>query len=107
MSLIETNPRSAGQFRYTDQAQFQFLRFSGVEEFGTKLRVLRQNEDMTLQELADELGYESHSYLSEIESAKKKPPTQLILQVSRIFGVSTDSLLKDEISIQQLKDEAN
>jgi len=78
-----------------------------VEDFGTKLRVLRQSEDITLEELASELGYESHSYLSEIESDKKKPTVELVLQVSRRFGISTDSLLKDEISIQQLKDEAS
>lgn len=78
-----------------------------MDEFGTKLRVLRQRQDTTLQELADELGYETHSYLSEIESAKKTPTAKLVLQVSRIFGVSTDSLLKDEVSIDQVKHEAN
>ncbi|WP_423824879.1 helix-turn-helix domain-containing protein [Salinibacter ruber] len=71
-----------------------------MEEFGTKLRILRQSRDVTLQELASDLGYESHSYLSEIESGKKKPTAELVLQVSRRFGVSTDSLLKDEVSIQ-------
>jgi len=76
-----------------------------MEKFGTKLRVLRQQKGLTLEQLADHLGYETHSYLSEIESSKKKPTTELALKVSRLFSVSTDSLLKDEISIEELKDE--
>lgn len=76
-----------------------------MKEFGTKLRVLRQKHGLTLKELATRLGYETHSYLSEIESAKKRPTADLVLKVSRLFEVSTDSLLKDEISIEDIEDE--
>lgn len=70
-----------------------------MERFGEKLRHLRTNKNLTLKELAQELGLSSHGYISEMETGKKKPTAEIILTLSRLFEVSTDQLLKDELNI--------
>lgn len=52
---------------------------------------------MTLKGLAEELGYKSHTYISEVENGKKLPTLKMVLQVARYFDVATDELLKDEL----------
>ena len=69
--------------------------------FGEKLRTLRNSNGLTLTQLAERLGYRAHGYLSEIESGKKLPAAGLVLKVSRLFDVSTDELLKDELEIPE------
>ncbi|MCA9997060.1 MAG: helix-turn-helix transcriptional regulator [Anaerolineales bacterium] len=70
-----------------------------MNRFGEKLRTLRNEHKITLLQLAQEFGYTSHSYLSEIEYGYKMPTVALVLKVSRFFDVSTDSLLKDEMDL--------
>jgi transcriptional regulator with XRE-family HTH domain len=70
-----------------------------LTRFGEKLLALRHHRNMTLKELADALGYAAHGYLSELEQGKKKPTTSLVVRLSRFFAVSTDQLLKDELSL--------
>ncbi len=67
--------------------------------FGEKLRILRYRKGLTLIQLAEQLGYKAHGHLSEIESGKKLPTTGLALKVARLFEVTTDVLLKDELEI--------
>lgn len=67
--------------------------------FGEKLRTLRNRRGITLTQLAEQLGYKAHGHLSEIESGKKLPTAGLALKVARLFDVSTDALLKDELEI--------
>lgn len=55
---------------------------------------------MTLQGLAEALGYKAHGHLSELESGKKKPTVDFVLQIARLFNVTTDQLLKDELNIK-------
>lgn len=71
-----------------------------MQRFGEKLRTLRKQQGMTLQELAQELGFATHSYLSKIERGQKMPTGQLILDVSRFFDVSADQLIKDELELE-------
>jgi transcriptional regulator with XRE-family HTH domain len=70
-----------------------------IKRFGEKLRILRQHKGLTLQELATALGYKAHGHLSELEAGKKTPTVDFVLLVSRFFDVSTDELLKDELSV--------
>lgn len=70
-----------------------------MKKFGEKLRKLRKHHKVTLQWLAQQLGYTTHSYISEIESGRKTPTVQFVLNISRLFGVSIDVLLKDELEI--------
>ncbi len=70
-----------------------------MKRFGEKLQALRTAHHMTLVELAHALGYTTHSYLSEIESGKKRPTVEFVLGVAQLFDVTTDELLKDEIEL--------
>lgn len=70
-----------------------------MKRFGEKLHTLRVQRGMTLKELALALGHTSHGYISEIESGKKKPTAELALNVARLFNVTTDQLLKDELEL--------
>jgi len=70
-----------------------------VERFGEKLHLLRTSHQMTLKELAVALGYTAHGHISEIESGKKKPTAEFALKVARLFNVTTDQLLKDELDL--------
>ena len=60
------------------------------------------------EELADKLGVSRQS-VSKWESAQSVPDLQRILEMSKIFGVSTDYLLKDDIEnvIPSEKDETD
>lgn len=70
-----------------------------MQRFGEKLHALRIQHRMTLKDLALALGYTAHGYISEIESGKKKPTAEFALAVARLFNVTTDQLLKDELEL--------
>lgn len=70
-----------------------------MKRFGQKLRTLRTHRQMTLTALAQALGHSAHGYISEIESGKKVPTAEFVLNVARLFHVTTDELLKDEIDL--------
>jgi len=40
-------------------------------------------------------------HISELESGKKKPTAELVLNAARLFCVSTDQLLKDELDLDR------
>lgn len=71
-----------------------------MERFGEKLRSLRKQQGMTLKNLADELGFRSAGSVGDLESGRKKPSLEVALQLSRLFGVSVDQLIKDELEIE-------
>ena len=71
-----------------------------MEKFGEKVRLLRQHHNVKLIELSSVLGYNTHSYLSEIESGRKIPTVALVLKISSIFNISTDVLLKDNLEVE-------
>ncbi|MFL5802413.1 MAG: helix-turn-helix domain-containing protein [Roseiflexaceae bacterium] len=70
-----------------------------MQRFGEKLRLLRQQRQMTLTELAQALGYVAHSYISAVETGKKQPTVDFVLKVSRLFAISMDHLTKDELEV--------
>jgi transcriptional regulator with XRE-family HTH domain len=74
-----------------------------MKRFGEKLRGLRTAHGLTLQQLAADLGYATHGYISELESGKKVPTATLVLKVARRFAVSTDVLMKDEMDLPTLR----
>jgi len=71
-----------------------------IQRFGEKLRTLRMRHDMTLKQLASELGLTAHGYISELEAGKKLPTAEFVLNVARLFDVTTDELLKDELELK-------
>lgn len=72
-----------------------------MRRFGEKLRVLRKRRGMTIIALAEALGYAptSNSYISEIETGKRRPKIDFVLKVAHYFGVTTDQLVQDEIEL--------
>jgi transcriptional regulator with XRE-family HTH domain len=70
-----------------------------MQRFGEKLRALRTAHALTLQQLAAELGYATHAYISELEGGKKMPTAALVIKVANRFGTSTDALLMDDIDL--------
>ena len=63
--------------------------------FGEKLYQLRKERGMSQEALAQELGV-SRQAISRWELGEVAPDTGNVLAVSRLFGVSTDYLLRDE-----------
>ena len=70
-----------------------------MQRFGEKLRFLRSNSGMTLTVLAENLGYRTHGYISEIEAGKKAPSVAFLLAVADLFSVSVDDLVKDDVEL--------
>jgi len=54
---------------------------------------------MTHVDLAAVLGYASSSQISFLETGKKKPTADLILKISKLFNISADLLLDDELDM--------
>ena len=71
-----------------------------MQRFGEKLRILRTQQGLSLKALALKLGLSAHGYISELESGKKKPTAEFVLNAARLFDVSTDQLLKDELDLE-------
>lgn len=61
-----------------------------------KIMELRKKSGWSQEELADQLNV-SRQAVSKWESAQSVPDLERVLAMSRIFGVSTDYLLKDEM----------
>ena len=72
---------------------------ASIQRFGEKLKAIRLAKGLTLQQFAESLGYSAHGYISELEAGKKMPTVEFVIGISRIYGVSTDELLKDELEI--------
>ena len=71
---------------------------------GDKIMNLRKKNAWSQEELAEKLGVSRQS-ISKYESAQVVPDMEKILKLSRIFGVTTDYLLKDEIEDLEFLDE--
>ncbi|NLL80054.1 MAG: helix-turn-helix domain-containing protein [Clostridiales bacterium] len=65
-----------------------------------KIIQLRKKNGWSQEELANQMNVSRQS-VSKWESAQSVPDLDKILQLSQIFGVSTDYLLKDEIELEE------
>lgn len=70
-----------------------------MQRFGEKLRTLRIHRDLTVRELAQALGYASHSYVGDVELDRRRPTADFVLKVALFFDVSTDSLMRDDLDL--------
>ena len=64
--------------------------------FGEKLQALRKAQGLSQEELAQRINV-SRQALSKGESGASVPDTENVIALSRLFGVSTDYLLLDEV----------
>jgi DNA-binding XRE family transcriptional regulator len=46
------------------------------------------------------LGFSSRGYVGDLESGRKKPSLEVTLKIARLFDVSVDSLVKDEMDVE-------
>jgi transcriptional regulator with XRE-family HTH domain len=69
-----------------------------MEKFGEKLRALRKREGLSQEQLANMLGIH-RSHIGKLEQGHKTPNAAMILKISRIFNVTTDQLMKDELEL--------
>ena len=72
-----------------------------MARFGEKLRYLRQQRGMTMRQLADALGFNSHGYLGDLESGRRQPSLELALIIADYFEVSIEQLARDELEIDE------
>jgi len=63
--------------------------------FGTKLRHLRQLQQLTQAELAQRLPAWTQSQISSLEIDRSDPSLDLVIALADIFGVTIDYLLRD------------
>ncbi len=70
-----------------------------MQRFGEKLRILRKQHNMTLKELANELGFISHGSVGDLESGRNKPSLEVAIKISYLFDVAVDQLVKDEFDL--------
>ena len=71
--------------------------------FADKIIKLRKKNGWSQEELANKLGV-SRQAVSKWESAQTVPDLEKILQLSGLFGVTTDYLLKDELESEEYTD---
>lgn len=63
-----------------------------MEKYCKKLKDLREDNDLTQKDLAEELGI-SQQYYSEYELGKREFPIRHLLKTAKFYGVSTDYIL--------------
>ena len=63
-------------------------------EFAEKLIALRKSRELTQEQLAEQINVSRQS-ISKWESGQAMPDLDRVVRMSELFGVSTDSLLKD------------
>lgn len=58
---------------------------------GAALRSIRKRVGLTQKELAEKLGYASHSYISEVEAGKKPASSAMLYKLYAVLNVSIDA----------------
>ena len=71
-----------------------------------KIIRLRKKNGWSQEELAEKMSV-SRQAVSKWESAQTIPDLEKILQLSTLFGVMTDYLLKDEMEDEEFSDDAS
>lgn len=65
--------------------------------FSTNLRILRKNNDMSQEDLADVLQY-SFRNISKWENGQSIPQYDILLEISKLFNISVDELMEVDLS---------
>lgn len=74
-------------------------------DFGSRIRQLRKEKDISLRELADRVGID-FTYLSKIENGKVEPPSEEVIRlISQEFEVDPEDLLSlaGKVSSEQIR----
>lgn len=65
-----------------------------IKTLGQKIRELREDKDLSLRELAKQLGGLSAAFLSDIELGRRYPSDEVLAKIANVLGVSLDELQK-------------
>ena len=60
--------------------------------FAERLKVLRQSQNLTLQQLGEKLGA-TKATIGNLENCNKQPSMTLVIKIAEYFNVSVDYLL--------------
>lgn len=81
-----------------------------ITSFGEHLRNLRENQSLTLKNVAEKIGIDT-SLLAKIERNERQPTKQIIKQVAEFFKCNEQELLNnflsDQIAYKILDEEAD
>ena len=89
------------QIKHSEQTIINILKNQKHRNKIYKILEERKKNGWSQEELANQLGV-SRQAVSKWESAGAVPDLQRILQMSELFGVSTDYLLKDEMQAENI-----
>lgn len=70
-----------------------------IQRFPEKLLTLRQRSGFSQQRIADELGV-SRVFIHKLETGKKHPNVEHALKLAKLFKVSLDQLLDDDVALE-------
>ncbi len=69
-----------------------------MKRFGEKLRVLRKQRGLTQKQVGDVLGV-NRTHVTRMEKGQKTPNAAMIIKIARLFKVTTDQLMMDELEL--------
>ena len=72
---------------------------TSMQRFPSKLRQLRRKHGMSQQHVADQLGV-SGVYIHKLETGKKRPNVDFALRLAKLFHVTIDQLVNDEVELE-------
>lgn len=72
-----------------------------MQNFGKRIKALRQNAGLTQQQLAERI-WVSKAAISNYELYERNPSPEILIKLARVFHVSTDYLLGIEEKTQVL-----
>lgn len=72
-----------------------------MQRFGEKLRALREQRGLSMRQLAEALGFQTHSFIGHLESGRKHPSLELAVKIADYFGVTVDQLARDDVDLAE------
>lgn len=65
---------------------------------GENIKKLRQQNNMTQQQLADKICV-TRPFITDIENDKKSPSVQNLINIANVFGCTLDELVKEKSAV--------
>jgi putative transcriptional regulator len=71
-----------------------------MKRLGEKLRILRQQHNLTVRQLGDILKV-NNSYITQIETGRKTPSLKLAIKMADFFDIDVNRLIRDELELDE------
>ena len=71
-----------------------------MKRLGEKLRILRQQRNLTVRQLGDILEV-NNSYITQIETGRKTPSLKLAIKMADFFSIDVNQLIRDELELDE------